>query len=157
MMGTGVFAGLIGSLFSLLQFIASPVIGAASDVYGRKPLLLLSMVTDLEFMVFQRGQKFGYFCSSKEKFILKHKTLCPCSKFLCLRKNFVLHSRTIYFLLGHIFTRMTVFMLEHKISCPSTTRLCCSTKFMLGHTTFLCSSRKTTFDLFGTPKTQYCT
>ena len=38
------FGGLIGSLFSLLQFIASPVIGAASDVYGRKPLLLLTMV-----------------------------------------------------------------------------------------------------------------
>ena len=38
------FGGLIGSLFSLLQFIASPVIGAASDVYGRKPLLILTMV-----------------------------------------------------------------------------------------------------------------
>jgi len=40
------FAGLIGSLFSLLQFIASPVIGAASDVYGRKPLLVLTMVSN---------------------------------------------------------------------------------------------------------------
>ena len=39
------YAGLLGSLFSLLQFIGSPLIGAASDVTGRKPMLLLSMVT----------------------------------------------------------------------------------------------------------------
>ncbi|KAL5016481.1 hypothetical protein ScPMuIL_006070 [Solemya velum] len=38
------FGGLIGSLFSLLQFMASPVIGATSDVYGRRPVLLLSLV-----------------------------------------------------------------------------------------------------------------
>ncbi|KAL4232249.1 Major facilitator superfamily domain-containing protein 10 [Mactra antiquata] len=38
------FGGLIGSLFSLLQFIASPVIGATSDVYGRKPLMILTMI-----------------------------------------------------------------------------------------------------------------
>lgn len=39
--------GFIGSLFSMLQFVASPFIGAASDVYGRKPMLLLSMVSRL--------------------------------------------------------------------------------------------------------------
>ncbi|KAK3609229.1 hypothetical protein CHS0354_035168 [Potamilus streckersoni] len=38
------FGGLIGSLFSLLQFLASPVLGATSDVYGRKPVLILSML-----------------------------------------------------------------------------------------------------------------
>ncbi|XP_067928742.1 major facilitator superfamily domain-containing protein 10-like isoform X2 [Watersipora subatra] len=38
------FGGFIGSLFSLLQFIASPFIGAASDVYGRRPLILLTMI-----------------------------------------------------------------------------------------------------------------
>uniref|UniRef100_A0A667Y0G9 Major facilitator superfamily domain-containing protein 10 n=1 Tax=Myripristis murdjan TaxID=586833 RepID=A0A667Y0G9_9TELE len=36
------FGGLIGSLFSLLQFLASPVTGAASDRYGRRPLLILT-------------------------------------------------------------------------------------------------------------------
>lgn len=36
--------GFIGSLFSLLQFIASPFIGAASDVYGRRPMMLITMV-----------------------------------------------------------------------------------------------------------------
>ena len=37
--------GLLGSLFSLLQFLASPLIGAMSDIYGRKPTLVISMVS----------------------------------------------------------------------------------------------------------------
>lgn len=35
------FGGLIGSMFSFLQFLASPVVGGLSDYYGRRPLLLL--------------------------------------------------------------------------------------------------------------------
>ncbi|CAH1792101.1 unnamed protein product [Owenia fusiformis] len=38
------FGGILGSMFSLLQFVTSPVYGAASDVYGRKPVLLLNML-----------------------------------------------------------------------------------------------------------------
>ena len=38
------FGGLIGSAFSFLQFLCSPVMGAASDKYGRKPVLILSAV-----------------------------------------------------------------------------------------------------------------
>lgn len=38
------FGGLLGSWFSLLQFVTMPVMGALSDVYGRKPLLLASLV-----------------------------------------------------------------------------------------------------------------
>eukprot|EP00095_Tigriopus_kingsejongensis_P012476 snap_masked-scaffold323_size206388-processed-gene-1.3 protein:Tk12476 transcript:snap_masked-scaffold323_size206388-processed-gene-1.3-mRNA-1 annotation:"major facilitator superfamily domain-containing protein 10" len=36
------FGGFLGSLFSLLQFLASPILGGLSDLYGRRPLLLLS-------------------------------------------------------------------------------------------------------------------
>lgn len=36
------FGGLIGSLFSLLQFLSSPFTGAASDHHGRRPLLILT-------------------------------------------------------------------------------------------------------------------
>nr|CAG4649515.1 EOG090X09U7 [Scapholeberis mucronata]SVE93750.1 EOG090X09U7 [Scapholeberis mucronata] len=36
--------GVLGSLFSILQFLASPLAGCLSDCYGRKPALLLSMV-----------------------------------------------------------------------------------------------------------------
>ncbi|XP_074526549.1 major facilitator superfamily domain-containing protein 10-like isoform X1 [Halichoeres trimaculatus] len=39
---TVLFGGLIGSLFSLLQFLASPVTGALSDQHGRRPLLILT-------------------------------------------------------------------------------------------------------------------
>lgn len=35
--------GLIGSWFSLLQFLSSPFFGALSDRYGRKPILLIAM------------------------------------------------------------------------------------------------------------------
>ncbi|KAJ3239654.1 hypothetical protein HDU78_002742 [Chytriomyces hyalinus] len=38
------FGGFIGSLFSFLQFVASPWIGSLSDVYGRKNVLLISMI-----------------------------------------------------------------------------------------------------------------
>ena len=38
-------AGLLGSMFSLLQFLVSPVIGASSDIFGRKAVLLASMVS----------------------------------------------------------------------------------------------------------------
>lgn len=38
------FGGLIGSLYSFLQFLSSPITGALSDDYGRKPLLLLTTV-----------------------------------------------------------------------------------------------------------------
>ena len=38
-------AGILGSLFSLPQFFAAPLIGASSDIVGRKKMLLLSMVS----------------------------------------------------------------------------------------------------------------
>jgi len=36
--------GVLGSLFSFLQFVVSPVAGCMSDCYGRKPALLVSMI-----------------------------------------------------------------------------------------------------------------
>lgn len=39
---TVLFGGLLGSLYSLLQFIASPVWGRLSDRHGRRPILLLT-------------------------------------------------------------------------------------------------------------------
>lgn len=37
------FGGVLASLYSLLQFFCSPIIGALSDRFGRKPLLLISI------------------------------------------------------------------------------------------------------------------
>jgi MFS family permease len=38
------FAGIIGALFSFLQYLSSPIFGALSDLHGRKPLLLVSVI-----------------------------------------------------------------------------------------------------------------
>lgn len=40
--GGAVLYGILLSLFSVFQFIGSPVLGALSDTYGRKPILLIS-------------------------------------------------------------------------------------------------------------------
>lgn len=37
------FGGLIGSLFSFLQYLVSPLVGSLSDKYGRRSILLISM------------------------------------------------------------------------------------------------------------------
>lgn len=37
------FGGFLGSMFSFLQFLVSPIAGGLSDYYGRKPILLLSL------------------------------------------------------------------------------------------------------------------
>ncbi|PVG03527.1 MFS general substrate transporter [Serendipita vermifera] len=39
--------GFMGSLFSALQFLVSPLIGSLSDTYGRKPVLLWTMVGNI--------------------------------------------------------------------------------------------------------------
>ncbi|XP_065080935.1 major facilitator superfamily domain-containing protein 10 isoform X1 [Ochlerotatus camptorhynchus] len=38
------FGGALGSMFSLLQFIVSPIAGRLSDFYGRKPVLIVCAV-----------------------------------------------------------------------------------------------------------------
>lgn len=38
------FSGLIGSMFSILQFFSSPLTGAVSDCWGRRPVILLTVV-----------------------------------------------------------------------------------------------------------------
>lgn len=38
------FGGFLGSMFSFLQFLASPIVGSLSDYYGRKPVLLICAV-----------------------------------------------------------------------------------------------------------------
>lgn len=38
------FGGFLGSMFSFLQFLASPIVGGISDVFGRKPVMLACLV-----------------------------------------------------------------------------------------------------------------
>jgi DHA1 family tetracycline resistance protein-like MFS transporter len=41
--GTGLWVGAVLTAYSAAQFVAAPVLGALSDRYGRKPLLLVSL------------------------------------------------------------------------------------------------------------------
>jgi len=60
------FGGMIGSLFSLLQFISSTIIGAASDNFGRKPVLILVMCgTLLSYMLWSVSSVFILFLLSR--------------------------------------------------------------------------------------------
>ena len=38
----GLWTGVIGSLWALMQFVCAPVIGSLSDCYGRRPVILIS-------------------------------------------------------------------------------------------------------------------
>ncbi|XP_061751661.1 major facilitator superfamily domain-containing protein 10 [Nerophis ophidion] len=56
------FGGLIGSLFSLLQFLLSPITGALSDRFGRRPLLLLTTVGMMSsYVVWALSRSFSMF------------------------------------------------------------------------------------------------
>lgn len=39
------FGGFLGSMYSFLQFVASPVVGGLSDVFGRKIVMLVCLVS----------------------------------------------------------------------------------------------------------------
>ncbi|XP_062509579.1 major facilitator superfamily domain-containing protein 10-like [Corticium candelabrum] len=59
---TVLFGGLLGSLFSFLQFFSSPMIGSLSDVYGRRPVLLLSMMgIAFSYAVWAVSRDFSWF------------------------------------------------------------------------------------------------
>ena len=42
---TVLFGGFLGSMFSFLQFIASPIVGGLSDVIGRKTVMITCLVS----------------------------------------------------------------------------------------------------------------
>jgi MFS family permease len=46
---TVLLGGALGSLFSILQCIASPIIGRASDRWGRRKTLLVTMVSKWKY------------------------------------------------------------------------------------------------------------
>ncbi|CAL7938304.1 unnamed protein product [Xylocopa violacea] len=40
---TVLYGGFLGSMYSFLQFLGSPIIGALSDIYGRKPMMIFCL------------------------------------------------------------------------------------------------------------------
>ncbi|XP_075146026.1 major facilitator superfamily domain-containing protein rtet [Haematobia irritans] len=56
------FGGLLGSMFSFLQFIASPIVGALSDYYGRKPVILICTAgIALSYLLWAFSRNFAVF------------------------------------------------------------------------------------------------
>lgn len=45
------FGGFLGSMFSFLQFIVSPIVGGLSDCYGRKPVVMVCLVSHFVFVL----------------------------------------------------------------------------------------------------------
>src|SRR5215470_5501545 len=51
--GSPVIAGWLTTSFSLMQFIFAPIWGRASDLFGRRPLILLSLMgSAVAFFIF---------------------------------------------------------------------------------------------------------
>ncbi|KAJ3313536.1 hypothetical protein HDV04_001753 [Boothiomyces sp. JEL0838] len=60
------FGGLLGSMYSFLQFISAPWIGSLSDKYGRRPVLLVSMLGNaLSMILWIFGDSFVLFVWSR--------------------------------------------------------------------------------------------
>ncbi|XP_025145378.2 major facilitator superfamily domain-containing protein 10 isoform X1 [Bubalus bubalis] len=60
------FGGLIGSVFSLLQFLSAPLTGAVSDCLGRRPGMLLCLVgVATSYAVWAASKSFAAFLASR--------------------------------------------------------------------------------------------
>ncbi|KAH8241397.1 hypothetical protein KR032_012441 [Drosophila birchii] len=56
------FGGFLGSMFSFLQFVASPIVGGLSDYYGRKPVLLVcASGIALSYLIWAFSSNFALF------------------------------------------------------------------------------------------------
>ncbi|XP_042727185.1 major facilitator superfamily domain-containing protein 10 isoform X1 [Lagopus leucura] len=60
------FGGLIGSMFSILQFFSSPLTGAVSDCLGRRPVILMTaMGLITSYALWAASRSFGVFLLSR--------------------------------------------------------------------------------------------
>ncbi|GLH07947.1 uncharacterized protein GBIM_13318 [Gryllus bimaculatus] len=56
------FGGFLGSMFSLLQFLASPLIGGISDAYGRKPVMICCLIgIASSYVLWALSKNFAFF------------------------------------------------------------------------------------------------
>src|SRR5512132_1052272 len=55
------YFGLFGTVFALMQFVFAPVMGALSDQFGRRPIILLSNFgLGLDYMVMALAPSLGW-------------------------------------------------------------------------------------------------
>lgn len=62
------FGGCLGSMFSFLQFIVSPLMGGLSDYYGRKPIIMLSLVSESDFFYISEHVSINLFLNCRLEF-----------------------------------------------------------------------------------------
>lgn len=56
------FGGVLGSMFSFLQFLVSPIVGGLSDVYGRKIMMLICAAgISVSYLLWAFSSNFGLF------------------------------------------------------------------------------------------------
>ncbi|OAD52031.1 Major facilitator superfamily domain-containing protein 10, partial [Eufriesea mexicana] len=56
------YGGFLGSMYSFLQFLSSPILGALSDIYGRKPLMIFcSIGIALSYLLWALSYNFTIF------------------------------------------------------------------------------------------------
>ena len=59
---TVLFGGFLGSLFSFLQFLASPVVGGLSDRFGRRPLMIITTIgISISYLLWVLSSNFSIF------------------------------------------------------------------------------------------------
>ncbi|XP_068799617.1 major facilitator superfamily domain-containing protein 10 isoform X1 [Struthio camelus] len=60
------FGGLVGSVFSILQFFSSPLTGAVSDCLGRRPVILMTVMGLIaSYALWAASRTFGIFLLSR--------------------------------------------------------------------------------------------
>jgi len=59
---TVLFGGFLGSLFSFLQFLASPIVGGLSDRFGRRPLMIATTIgISISYLLWVLSSNFSIF------------------------------------------------------------------------------------------------
>ena len=57
-----VWGGILASIFAIMQFIFGPILGSLSDAFGRRPVILISLIfMALDYVIMGWQTVFGFF------------------------------------------------------------------------------------------------